>query len=65
MNSFLSETQSNDGPISLSENNDQPPVKKLCTSNNTFTTNSNYHSSLDTKPSINSTDDARNFRKLK
>ncbi|XP_025203258.1 nuclear pore complex protein Nup153-like [Melanaphis sacchari] len=37
MNTLISDAQTDDGPTSVTENDDQPPVKKLCTSNNSFT----------------------------
>lgn len=62
MNMLLGETQSSDDPTSTSENDDQPPVKKLCTSNNSFTS-TNYRPCVDSNPSINPADNHKNSRK--
>lgn len=51
MNTLISDAQTNDDRTSMTENDDQPPVKKLCTSNNSFT-NTKY-------PPTNSTDNHR------
>ncbi|KAL5240228.1 hypothetical protein ACI65C_007638 [Semiaphis heraclei] len=37
MNTLISDTQTDDDPTSMTESDDQPPVKKLCTSVNSFT----------------------------
>ncbi|XP_050066767.1 nuclear pore complex protein Nup153-like isoform X2 [Aphis gossypii] len=51
MNTLISDAQTDDDRTSMTENDDQPPVKKLCTSNNSFT-NTKY-------PPTNSTDNHR------
>ncbi|XP_026812256.1 nuclear pore complex protein Nup153 [Rhopalosiphum maidis] len=51
MNTLINDAQTDDDPTSMTENDDQPPVKKLCTSNNSFT-NTKY-------PPTNSTDNHR------
>jgi nuclear pore complex protein Nup153 len=51
MNTLISDAQTNDDPTSTTENDDQPPVKKLCTSNNSFTNTKYQHT--------NSTDNHR------
>lgn len=58
MNMLLGESQSSDDPTSISENDDQPPVKKLCTSNNSFTS-TNYRPCVDSNP----VDNHKNSRK--
>jgi len=58
MNTLLGETQAGDDPSSASENDDQPPVKKLCSLNN-----ANNRTCMSTNPSVNSTDSHRNSRK--
>lgn len=60
---LLGESRPDDNPSLTSESNDQPPVKKLCTSNNTFV-NTNNRTSVDTSQSMKSTDNHRNSRKL-
>lgn len=61
MNIILGESQSGDDLPLASDNDDQPPVKKLCTSNNTFT-NVNKRTCIDPNPT-SSIDDHRNSRK--
>lgn len=58
MNTLLGESQTIDDASSSNENDDQPPFKKLCTSNNTFT-NVNNRTSVES----NSTDNHRSSRK--
>lgn len=60
INTLLGEVQSPDDPMLASENDDQPPVKKLCTSNNTFSATNN-RTCVDTSPSINLPDTHRNI----
>lgn len=56
MNTLISDAQTDDDRTSMTENDDQPPVKKLCTSNNSFT-NTKY-------PPTNSTDNHRGSSEL-
>lgn len=63
MNSFLGESQADDDPTSTNEHDVQPPVKKLCTSNNTFA-NTQGRTFVDTSVSQNSTDNHNSSRKL-
>lgn len=62
MNMLLGDSQTGDDPSSASEHDDQPPVKKLCTSNNTFTIVNN-RTRVDTSPLINSDDNHRDSGK--
>lgn len=52
MNTLISDAQTDDDPTSTTENDDQPPVKKLCTVHNSFT-NTKYQPT-------NSSDNHRN-----
>lgn len=62
MNTLLGESQSGDDMNLSTENDDQPPVKKMCTPNDTFVNN---RTSVDTHPFANSTENPINSRKLK
>lgn len=62
MNTLLGESQSGNDLILTNESNDHPPVKKLCTSNNTFTS-TNIRTCVDTNASISSIDNHKNSRK--
>lgn len=62
VNMLLGESQSSDDPTSICENDDQPPVKKLCTSNNSFTS-TNYRPCVDSNPLINTVDNHNKSRK--
>lgn len=59
MNMLLGESQSGDDTILSTKHNDQPPVKKLCMSNNTFVNNKMCHNP---NTLVNSTDNLRNSR---
>lgn len=61
MNMLLGESQTVDEMNLSTENEEQPPMKKLCTPNNTFVNN---RTGVDTKLYINSTDNLRNSRML-
>lgn len=62
MNMLLGDSQTGDDPPSASEHDDQPPVKKLCTSINTFT-NVNNRTRVDTSPLVNSDENHRHSSK--
>lgn len=64
MNMLLGESQSGNELLLTNENNDQPPVKKLCTSNNTFTSTNN-RTYVDTNSPRNSVDNHKNSSKIK
>lgn len=61
MNVLLGKSQSGDDSTLSTENEDQPPMKKMCTSNNTFLNN---RMCVDTNPSVNSIENHRNSSKF-